>query len=266
MKAIFSGTISFGLVLIPIKIYTATQPKEIEFHNLCNVCNTPLTYKRWCPKCQKEVEWNKMKKGFRISKERWVIVEKSELDSIKLKSTKTIEIKFFTDPSQLDPLFIQKSYIVVPAEEGVKAYSLLAEALSLLNKIAIGKVTLKNKEYVVALRAYKEALLMHALYYQNEIKDISKISELKGLPKVTKEEIELARVLIEKLTKEKLSLEEFKDEYSQKLKELIKAKIEGKEIVEKEEKEKEIEAKSLMEALKASVEAVEKKKKKEEKA
>jgi len=264
MKAIFSGTISFGLVTIPIKIYTATQPKEVEMHNLCSVCNTPLVYKRWCPKCQKEVEWNEIKKGFRISKEKWVVIEKSELESIKLKSTKTIEILMFTDPSQLDPLFIQKSYILVPAEEGLKAYSLLVEALSLLNKIAIGKVTLKNKEYVVALRAYKEALLMHALYYKNEIKDISKLSELKSLPKVTKEEIELARVLIEKLSKEKLELEQFKDEYSEKLKQLIKAKVEGKQIVEEEAKEKEVKAKSLMEALKASVEEVEKKKKKEE--
>jgi DNA end-binding protein Ku len=264
MKAIFSGTISFGLVTIPIKIYTATQPKEVEMHNLCGVCNTPLVYKRWCPKCQKEVEWNEIKKGFRISKEKWVVIEKSELESIKLKSTKTIEILMFTDPSQLDPLFIQKSYIIVPAEEGLKAYSLLVEALSLLNKIAIGKVTLKNKEYVVALRAYKEALLMHALYYKNEIKDISKLSELKSLPKVTKEEIELARVLIEKLSKEKLELEQFKDEYSEKLKQLIKAKVEGKQIVEEESKEKEVKAKNLMEALKASVEEVEKKKKKEE--
>jgi len=264
MKAIFSGTISFGLVTIPIKIYTATQPKEVEMHNLCGVCNTPLVYKRWCPKCQKEVEWNEIKKGFRISKEEWVVIEKSEIESIKLKSTKTIEILMFTDPSQLDPLFIQKSYIIVPAEEGLKAYSLLVEALSLLNKIAIGKVTLKNKEYVVALRAYKEALLMHALYYKNEIKDISKLSELKSLPKVTKEEIELARVLIEKLSKEKLELEQFKDEYSEKLKQLIKAKVEGKQIVEEESKEKEVKAKSLMEALKASVEEVEKKKKKGE--
>jgi len=264
MKAIFSGTISFGLVTIPIKIYTATQPKEVEMHNLCGVCNTPLVYKRWCPKCQKEVEWNEIKKGFRISKEEWVVIEKSEIESIKLKSTKTIEILMFTDPSQLDPLFIQKSYIIVPAEEGLKAYSLLVEALSLLNKIAIGKVTLKNKEYVVALRAYKEALLMHALYYKNEIKDISKLSELKSLPKVTKEEIELARVLIEKLSKEKLELEQFKDEYSEKLKQLIKAKVEGKQIVEEEAREKEVKAKSLMEALKASVEEVEKKKKKEE--
>ncbi|MGC9132301.1 MAG: Ku protein [Candidatus Micrarchaeia archaeon] len=264
MKAIFSGAISFGLVLIPIKIYTATEPKEIEFHNLCNVCNTPLTYKRWCPKCQREVKWNEMKKGFRISKERWVIIEKSELEKIKLKSSKTIEIKSFVDSSQLDPLLIQKSYFIVPNEEGLKAYSLLVESLSLLNKIAIGKITLKNKEYVVAIRAYKQSLLMHTLFYLNEIKDVSKFSELKGLPKVTKEEIELAKVLIDKLSEEKLDLSKFKDEYSQRLKEIIKAKVEGKEIVEKVEKEKEVEAKSLMEALKASVESVEKKKKKEE--
>jgi DNA end-binding protein Ku len=259
-RAIFTGAISFGLVHIPIRIYTATEPKEIEFHNLCPDCHTPLEYKRWCPKCQKEVSWQDVKKGFKISKERWVVLEKEEIEKIKLPSTKTIDIQGFVDVSQIDPIYFQKTYYVVPEEGGEKPYSLLIEALRLANKAAIGKVVLKNKEYLVCLRPFRKGLVMHLLYFLREIKDIEELPELKNLVVVSKEELELAKALIDKLTEEGFDASKFKDEYTEKLKELIKAKAEGKEIEVKAE-ERAAEAKNLMEALKASVEQVKKKKK-----
>jgi DNA end-binding protein Ku len=261
MRAIWSGSISFGLVSIPIKIYSATEAKEIEFHNLCNVCHTPLQYKRWCPKCKKEVKWEDIKKGYKITKEKWVVLEKEDLEKIRIPSTKTIEIQQFTDVSQIDPIYFEKTYYVVPEEAGVKAYSLFVEALRLANKAAIGKVVLRNKEYLVALRALGKGIAMHVLYYLGEIRDIGQLSELKNLVVVRKEELELARVLIEKLTKNEFDPKKFKDKYTEALKELIKAKTEGKEFIVKEKKPAE-EAKTLMESLKASVEAVKKKKKK----
>lgn len=259
-RAIFKGAISFGLVHIPIKIYTAAESKEIEFHNLCPDCLSPLEYKRWCPKCQKEVAWQEIKKGFKISKERWVILEKEEIEKLKLPSTKALEIQSFVDVSQIDPIFFQKSYYVVPEEGGEKPYSLLVEALRLANKAAVGKIVLKNKEYLVCLRPFKKGLVMHLLYFLREIKDIEELPELKNLVVVSKEELELAKALISKLTEEEFDVGKFKDEYTEKLKELIKAKAEGKEIEMKAE-ERVVEAKSLMEALKASVEQVKKKKK-----
>lgn len=261
-RAIFSGAISFGLVYIPIKIYTATEPREIEFHNLCNVCGTPLVYKRWCPKCEKEVAWQDIKKGFKISKERWIILEKEEIEKIKLPSTKTIDIQSFTDVSQIDPIYFQKAYYVVPEEGGIKPYSLLVEALGLANKAAIGKVVLRNKEYLVCLRPFRKGLVMHILFFIREIKDIEELPELKNLVVVSREELELAKALIGKLTEEEFDVSRFKDEYTEKLKELIKAKAEGKEFEVKAE-EKVAEARGLMEALKASVERVKKKKKEE---
>ncbi len=260
-RAIWKGNITFGLVSIPIKIYSATQPKEIEFKMVCGICGTPLEYKRWCPKCKKEVAWNEIKRGFKISKEKMIIIEKEELEKIKLPTTKSIDIQNFVDAAQIDPIHYQKSYYVVPDEGGIKPYSLFVEALRIANKAAIGKVVLKNKEYLVALRPFKKGLVMHVLHYLGEIRDINKLPELERLVVVTKEELELAKALISKLTESEFDLSKFKDRYTEALKKLIKAKAEGKEFEVKAEVKAE-EAKSLMEALKASVESVKKKKKK----
>lgn len=259
-RAIFRGSISFGLVSIPIKIYTATEPREIQFHNLCPVCHTPLQYKRWCPHCKKEVEWKDIVKGYKLTKEKWIVLEKEELEKIKLPTTKTIDIKEFIDVSQIDPIYFEKAYYLVPDEGGEKAYSLFVEALRLSNKAAVGKVVMRDKEYLVVLRAYKKGLAMHILYYLGEVRDINELSELKNLVVVSKEELELAKVLIGKLTRKEFNIEDFKDRYTEAVKKLIKSKAEGKEFKIEEEKPA-AEAKSLMEALKASVETVKKKKK-----
>ncbi|MDI6825784.1 MAG: Ku protein [Candidatus Aenigmarchaeota archaeon] len=257
-RAIFSGNISFGLVSIPIKIYAASQPKQIDLHMVCNVCQTPLLYKRWCPKCNKEVGWQDIDRGYKISKDKWIIIKKEDLDRIKLPTTKTIDIKEFIDVSQIDPIFFEKPYYVVPQETGVKAYSLFVEALRLANKAALGKVVMRNKEYLIALRAFKKGIVMHVLYYLGEIREIEELSELKNLVVVSKEELELARTLIQKLTESEFDPKKFKDTYTEALMELIKAKAEGKAIEVKEEKVEK--ARELMESLKASVEAVKKKK------
>ncbi|MDI6798901.1 MAG: Ku protein [Candidatus Aenigmarchaeota archaeon] len=259
IRVLWKGSISFSLVSIPVAIYTATEPKEIEFHNLCNVCHTPLKYLRWCPTCKKEVAWQDIKKGFKISKERWIILEKEEIERIKLPSIKTIDIQSFIDISQIDPIYFEKAYYVVPQETGIKPYSLFVEALRLANKAAIAKVVLKNKEYLVCLRPFRKGLCMHLLYFIREIRDVEELPELKGLVVVSKEELELAKALISKLTEEEFDPNKFKDRYSEALEELIKAKAEGKEF--KVEKEKPVEeAKNLMESLKASIETVKKKK------
>jgi len=260
-KSIWNGSISFGLVNIPVKVYTATVSKEISFKSLDKEGH-PIHYKRWCPICNREVEWNEIKKGYKISKDKYVIIEKSDLEKIRLKTTKAIEIIEFVDASQIDPLFYEKAYYVVPEETGKKAYVLFVEALRLTNKVAIGKVVMKNKEYLVALRAYKKGLVMHVLHYIGEVKNIEELEEIKHLVPVREEELKLAQALIQKLTEKEFDISKFKDSYTEALKKLIKAKVEGKEIVEVEEEKKEEKEKSLVEALKASVEIASKKKKK----
>jgi len=258
--AIWSGSISFGLVNIPIKIYTATEPKEIEFHNLCGTCGTPIRYKRWCPNCNKEVAWNEIKKGFKISKERWIVLEKEEIEKIKLPTTKTIDIQQFVDVSQIDPIYFEKSYYVVPEETGVKPYSVFVEALRISNKAAIGKVVMRDKEYLVCLRPFRNGLVMHVLFFLSEVKDIQKLKELENLIVVTNEELELARALINSLTKEEFDPKKFKDQYTEALKQLIKAKAEGREFEVKAE-EKAEKAEELISALKKSLEKVKEKEK-----
>lgn len=259
MRAIWTGNIVFGLVSIPVKLYSATEPAAVRLHNLHSICHTPLQEKRWCPTCKREVPWNEVEKGFKVSKDKWIIIQKEEIEKIKLPTTKSIEIAYFVDVSQIDPIHFQKSYYLVPTEAGIKPYSLFVEALRITNKAAVGKVVIRNKEYVVVLRAYQKGLLMHTLFYKDEIRNINELPELKNLVVVRKEELELAKALVQALLKEQFSVEEFKDRYTELLKELIKSKAEGKEFkVEKEEPV--AEAKSLMEALKASVEAAKKKK------
>ena len=177
---------------------------------------------------------------------------------IRDRTTKTIEILEFVDLAQIDPILYQSSYYIVTQETGVKAYSLFAEALRVAGKVAIGKVVMKNKEYLVAIRAYKKGLAMHVLHYLGEVRKIEELEELRGLVTISERELELAQALIRQLSKESFDPGKFKDEYERALKELIKAKLSGKLAEIRAEKKAE-EAKSLMEALKASVELAKKK-------
>ena len=258
MRAIWTGSIVFGLVSIPVKLYTATEPRVIELHNLHSVCHTPLQQKRWCPTCNREVPWTEVEKGFKISKDKWIIIKKEEIEKIKLSTNKNIEIAYFVDVSQIDPIFYQKSYYLVPTEAGIKPYSLFVDVLRVTNKAAIGKVVIRNKEYVVILRAYQKGIIMHTLFYKDEIRNVNELPELKNLVVVRKDELELAKTLVQQLTKGEFSIDEFKDRYTEALKQLIKSKTEGKEF-KLEQRKQTTEAKGLMEALKASVEAVKKK-------
>jgi len=250
MKSVWKGSIGFGLVNIPVKLYLAIREREIPLHSLCKNGHR-IVYKRWCPVEDREVTWQELKKGFEISKDKYVVLDKEDLEKIKIPSTKTIEIKEFVD-SQIDPIYIEKSYYVVPDKNGERAYALLFQTLALANKVGIGKFTMKDKEHVVALRAYKKGLLLQTLYYESEIISMDLLAELEELPKPEKKELELAQMLVEKLSKEEFDISKFKDEYTEALKQLIQAKVAGKSYEIKAEKEVK-KAKSLIESLTESL-------------
>jgi DNA end-binding protein Ku len=257
MRALWKGSLSFGLVNIPIKLYSAIEEKVISFRELCPRCHSPLQHRKWCPNCKREIAWAEIERGYRIAKDRYVILSKEELDAVKLKTTKAVEIVMFVDRAGLDPIFFEKHYFLAPQEGGERAYCLLKEILDLTGKAAIGKVVIRNKEYLVAILGYKNGLLMTTLHYAYEIRDISQLEELKVRVELKEEEKKLAKALIDELSAE-LDIKQFKDEYAEALKSLIKQKLAGKEIrvAAKERIEK---AKSLMEALKVSVEAAKRK-------
>jgi len=257
--AIWKGSISFGLVNIPIQVISATQREDYtSFNQLCDKGHK-IKYKKWCPAEEREVQWSEIKKGYEITKNDYVVVEKEDLDRIKLKTNNTIEVKEFIESEEFDPIFIEKNYYVGPdpgkkkTEASSKAYSLLVKILNETKKIAIGKVVLREKEHLVALRAYQRGLVMHQLKYLDEIRPMDEIGNLDSLQKVDSKELELGKTLVENLTNDKFDPGQYSDTYAKELENLIEAKSKGQKITVKEEEEKLEETTDILEALKASL-------------
>jgi DNA end-binding protein Ku len=254
---IWTGSISFGLVTVPVKLYSATEDKEISFNQLCPNGHR-IKYKRWCTVEEKEIPYSEIKKGYKLDKNNYVVLEKSDLDKLKLKTTKSIDIKEFVDSTELDPILIERSYYVAPDTKrgNDKAYSLLVKTMSDTKKIAIGKIILRDKEDIVALRPYQRAMVMHILKYLDEIKPPDEIPDIreasKQKTKFESEEISLAKTLVDKFTSKALDLSDYSDTYAKEIKRLIDAKSKGKTIVVKPEPKQKI-APDLLEALKASM-------------
>src|SRR5919197_940776 len=259
-RAIWKGSISFGLVNIPIQVFSATQKEEYtSFNQLCNEGHK-IKYKKWCPVEEREVQWSEIKKGYEISKDTYVVLEKEDLEKVKLKTTNTIEVKEFIESGQFDPIFIEKNYYVGPetakkkkTETSTKAYSLLVKILNETNKVAVGKVVLRDKEHVVALRAYQRGLVMHQLKYLDEIRPMDEIGLLDGLQQVDSKELSLGKTLVENLSSEEFDLGQYSDAYAKELEKLIEAKSKGQKVSIKEEQEEVAETTDILEALKASL-------------
>jgi DNA end-binding protein Ku len=275
-RSIWKGSISFGLVNIPIKLYTTTDNSDEYSFNQLDKEGHKIQYKKWCPVEQREIPYSEIKKGYEISKDKYVLIEKEDLEKIKTKTTKTIDIKEFIDTKEFDPILIEKSYYVAPDNgndsqrnskskkkiinsSSIKAYNLFINTIRETDKIAIGKVVLKDKEHLVALRSYQKGMVMHQLMYQEEIKPINEIEGVPGSensipsPPVDKREIELGKILVDNLTNKEFDASLYFNDYAKQLEELISAKAEGKVYTSEE---KEIEADvgdNLLEALKASV-------------
>jgi DNA end-binding protein Ku len=257
--AIWKGSISFGLVNIPIQVFSATQREDYSsFNQLCEKGHK-IKYRKWCPVEEREVPWSEIKKGYEITKNNYVVLEKEEIENIKLKTTNTVEVKEFIDSGEFDPIFIEKNYYVGPdpgkkkTETSAKAYSLFVKILNETNKVAIGKVVLKEKEHLVALRAYQRGLVMHQLKYLDEIRPMDEIGNLDSLQKVDSKELSLGKTLVESLTTEKFDPGQYSDTYAKELEKLIEAKSKGQKVTVKEEEEQPAETTDILEALKASL-------------
>ena len=258
-RAIWKGSISFGLVNIPIQVFSATQREDYSsFNQLCEKGHK-IKYKKWCPVEEREVQWSEIKKGYEITKNNYVVLEKEEIGNIKLKTTNTVEVKEFIDSEEFDPIFIEKNYYVGPdpgkkkTETSAKAYSLFVKILNETKKIAIGKVVLREKEQLVALRAYQRGLVMHQLKYLDEIRPMDEIGNLDSLQKVDSKELSLGKTLVESLTTEKFDPGQYSDTYAKELEKLIEAKSKGQKVVVKEKEEEPEATTDILEALKASL-------------
>jgi DNA end-binding protein Ku len=256
--AIWNGSISLGLVNIPIAVYPAVRERLIAFNNLHASCHRRLENKRWCPYHNMEVPWNEVVKGYKISKDKYVVVDQKELRAVQLKSTRAIDIVNFIDVSEIDPLLVENNYYIVPQQGGERAYALFREVLETACKAAVGKVVMRTKERVVAIRHYQKGMVMTVLHYKDEVTPMEDLEALKNLAAPKESELKLARILVDQLSGD-LDMGEFKDEYEGALVKIIKKKLAGKEVEEAPEI-KPVPTKDLMEALKVSVQSAKKKK------
>ena len=254
-RSIWGGAISFGLVNVPVKLYTAVRKKDVRFHQLHGPDGARINQKRVCSEDGEEVAYEDIVKGYEISKGQYVIIEPEELDALDPESTHTIDIEDFVQLDQIDPLFFDASYYVLPDNRGEKAYRLLLESMRDSGKVGIAKVVMRSKQYLVAVRPVGEALVMTTMNFGDEV--VSQ-DELEGLPgpseNVSDRELKMATQLIESLTTD-FDPNRYEDTHREKVLELIEKKAEGKEIVAQPEVKTTQPVVDLMAALEASLAA-----------
>ena len=246
MKAIWKGSIAFGLVDIPIVLYSATEPRGISFRFLCAKCKEPLKYKKYCPKCKKFVEWDEVVYGLELGKKKMKVFNKEEIQKLKPEKSDIAEVLAFVDRASIDPIYFQKSYYVIPSKNREKAFFLFLESLRSKARVAIVKVAMRNKEYIAMIEPYKNVLLLTTMLYESEIRKLERFEELKNRPAISSPEIKLANQLIDKYSVKEFDFSKYKDEFAEKVKALILGKV-------KPSKKKEPKPEKLIEALKLSV-------------
>jgi DNA end-binding protein Ku len=254
-RSIWSGAISFGLVNVPIKLFSAVSQKDVRFHQLEAKTNARIRQKRVSAETGEEVPYENIIKGYEIAPDQYVAIEPEELDSLDPKATKSIDIEDFVDLEQIDPIFYERPYYLVPDAGGAKAYALLVQAMKESGMVAIARMVLRTKQYLVALRAVDDAIVLETLYFHDEVIEPD---ELEGIPHdvdVEDRELKIARQLIESLAAE-FEPERYRDEYRERVLELIEKKAEGQEIVLQPQTEEPAQVVDLMAALEASLAAV----------
>ena len=254
-RSIWGGAISFGLVNVPVKLYTAVRKKDVRFHQLHGPDGARVNQKRVCSADGDEVAYEDIVKGYEISKGQYVIIEPDELDALDPETTHTIDIEDFVELDQIDPLFFDASYYVLPDKRGEKAYRLLLEAMRDAGKVGIAKVVMRSKQYLVAVRPVGEALVMSTMNFADEVVPQD---ELEGLPgpseNVSDRELKMASQLIDSLSTE-FDPTRYEDTYREKVLELIEKKAQGQEMVAPQEPKAATPVVDLMAALEASLAA-----------
>jgi DNA end-binding protein Ku len=263
MHTIWKGSISFGLVNIPIKLHAATEDKDIKLRTLHKECHSPIKYEKTCPVCDKEVKNEDIVKAYEYTKGKFVILEEEDLEALRKENEdKAVEIIDFVKMAEIDPIYYQRSYFISPNESGGKAYSLLRKALEESQKVGIAKIMIRAKEQLAVIRVYDKTLVMETIHFPDEVRKTVDVPNVPADDKVTEKELETAIMLIDQLTTE-FEPDKYKDDYRTALLELIEAKRTGKELVTPTEKEPVSNVTDLMAALQASIDRTKPEKKKE---
>jgi DNA end-binding protein Ku len=254
VRPIWSGTISFGLVSVPVRMFSATESKELRFHFLHKDDLTPIGYDKVRKDTGEHVDPDDIVRGFEIEKGRYVPIDDGDLDRLDVELTHSIDICDFVDLEEIDPIYFRKAYYLLPQDGAEKPYRLLVKALEDTGKIGIAKVVIRNKQHLAALRPYEDVLLLETMYYADEIRKPESVDS-KG--RLQQAEVEMAKSLVENLS-DSFEPEKYDDTYRKELLDLIRAKAKGKKLPEPQEEE-EGEVVDLMEALRASVKETQRK-------
>jgi DNA end-binding protein Ku len=253
-KAIWSGSISFGMVTIPVKLYGATQSKDIAFHLLHATCGTRLQEKRWCPTDDIEVPWSETVRGYEYAKGQYVTLTEEDFERLPLPSKHSIDLSAFVEEREIDPVFYERSYYLEPGERAEKPYALLLRALAEKKLSAVATITIRKKEQPCVLRPHEGTIMLETLYYPDEIR-MERGVNLDNV-KVSDRELDMAFTLID-ILRRPFDPSEYHDHYREALAELIEAKLEGKQVA-KAPATREPRVFDLADALKRSVEAAKK--------
>ncbi|OAB48522.1 Ku protein [Paenibacillus antarcticus] len=254
MHTVWKGAISFGLVHVPVKMFSATEDKDISMRYVHKVCGSPLSYVRKCPVCEKEVEWEEISKGYEYEKGKFVLFEKEELEQLSDQNNKNITILDFVDLNEIDPIYFQKTYYLSPDQAGSNAYMLLMEAMRQSGKIGIAKISIRSKSSLAAIRVLDKCLAIETIFYPDEIRPVSQVPNLPETAIVNDKEMDMAKMLIEQLSTP-FDPEKYTDDYRVALLQLIQNKVSGEEVKIAPARQ-ETNVIDLMAALQASIEAV----------
>jgi DNA end-binding protein Ku len=252
MRTVWKGILKLSLVTIPIKLFPATSSSSLKFNQIHNECQSRIKSQRYCPHCGREVKNEEIVKGYAYEKDKYVIINEEDFSKVELETTKSINILQFVDEDRIDPIYFDRTYFVIPdGPIAMDGYILMREAMKERGRVAISKIVLSGKENLAAIRAKDNALVMSTLYYHNEVKSAGAFDELKEKASIGPADLKLAKQLVDNVSGE-FDLSEFRDEYREKLLEIIKAKVAGEDLVVAPQVEvgKVI---NLMEALKKSV-------------
>jgi DNA end-binding protein Ku len=254
MHTMWKGSISFGLVNIPIKLHAATEDKDVSLRTLHKECHSPIKYEKVCPVCEKEVGKDDIVRAFEYTKGKFVVIEEEELEQLKkVNEDRAVEIIDFVKIEEIDPIYFNKSYYMSPNEGGVKAYSLLRAALQDSKKVGLAKIIIRAKEQMAVIRVVENTLLMETIHYPDEVRSVADVPNIPTGENVSDKELATAIMLIDQLTTE-FEPGKYNDDYRTALLELIESKKSGKTITPKErEPAAASNVTDLMAALQASI-------------
>jgi DNA end-binding protein Ku len=254
-RSIWSGAISFGLVSVPVKLYSAISQKDVSFHQIDKSSGARIRYKRVSEKTGREIPYERIAKGYELDGDEYVVIDPKELEKFAPDATRRIDVEDFVDLSEIDPIYFEHAYYLAPDKGGDKAYMLLRKAMEKSGRIGIGKVVIRGKEYLAAIRPYgSNAIALETMLFPDEVVDVDTIPALPDRrTSVSDKELRMATQLIDALSGE-FDPEKYKDEYRERVLQFIKKKAKGGTVTIEEEQPSRPAVADLMEALRASVE------------